>query len=371
MLNWDKISLSLAFLALPLGWRAERRYQQMPPLELNNELGGNGTIAPGTQIKTLPALSIIVPARNEESNLRQLLPSLSALDYPGQVEVIVVDDNSDDETALVARNHGALLLQLDELPQGWLGKPHACHQGATLANGDWFLFTDADTVHTPDGPAQAVGYVLENSLDGLTSHLQHVANGWLDSSALTTAYAALFAGLPAVNKTLNGQYVLIRRDVYEKSGGFAAVRQESMEDLAMGHQLSSCGFKAPMVRGEAVAKVTMYRSIGHLWRGMVRISSGSLPWSGAGSLITALFITALMTPLFALRLVLLRRVPPRWLYLTWGSAAVGVWPWSKRFGSSWLALFAPLGALFVQVAAVWGLLSRLVGHGIKWKGRTI
>jgi len=373
MVNWDQLTTAVAFLSPILGWLAERRYRQMPQLRLNSGLHGVdaeiGDNKPRTPV--LPSLSIIVPARNEAVNLRRLLPSLCRLDYPGRLEVIVVDDNSSDETRTIAREYGLRVLTLDGLPEGWLGKPHACHQGSAVASGEWLLFTDADTVHAPMGPAQAVSHALNNQLDGLTCHLQHNTKGWLDSLTLTTAYAGLFAGLSTEQPAMNGQYILLRRDVYARSGGFAAVRHEMMDDLALGFHLHDLKYHVPMLRGEDVAEVAMYQSSAQLWRGMLRISAGSLRWSGSGSLVTMLLITALMTPLLAVRLVLARRLSPHWIWLTWGSAVAGLWPWSKRFGPQRHVILAPFGALFVQAAAVWGLLSRLAGRGIIWKGRSV
>jgi glycosyltransferase involved in cell wall biosynthesis len=94
-------------------------------------------LSPGDTLPTdpYPSLSIIIPARNEAENLRRLLPSLKQTDYPGPLEIIVVDDGSTDETADIARQHQTALLQLHELPQGWLGKTNACHQGSAQAGG--------------------------------------------------------------------------------------------------------------------------------------------------------------------------------------------------------------------------------------------
>ena len=214
-------------------------------------------------------------------------------------------------------------------------------------------------------------YALEHDLDGITCHLGHITNGWLDSAVLLSAFAGLFAGLPRQHTSMNGQYILLRRSVYQASGGFAAVRQEPLEDLALGRYLHGLGCRVPMLRGEDVARVSMYQSSDQLWRGMSRMGAGSLRFAGPGSLMTALFITALMTPLLVLGLVTARRLPLRWLGLTWGTAVAGIWPWSNRFGKPWQALLAPLGALFVQLSAVWGLFSRLTGRGILWKGRSV
>jgi chlorobactene glucosyltransferase len=349
---------SVAFLSPLLGWRSNRRYRQLDKL---------GSICD----QRLPSLSIIVPARDEQSNLHHLLPSLCGLDYAGKLEVIVVDDDSTDQTAAVAASYGARVISLESLPSGWYGKPYACHVGAGAANGDWLLFTDADTVHTPDGLARAVSYAKAQRVDGLTFHLGHTTNGWLDSVTLLAAFVALFAGLAHDHVSMNGQYILLERDVYRKSDGFAAVRQEPLEDLALGRHLHGLGYRIPMLRGEEVAQVAMYRSHGDLWRGMSRMGAGSLRFAGAGSLVTGLLITALMTPLLVLGLVLARRLPHRWLWLAWGAAMAGLWPWCDRFGARRRFLLAPLGALFVQLAAVSGLLNRLIGRGIPWKGRPV
>ena len=367
----------LAFLSPILGWLAERRYRQMPKLDSSQGLEQqtqylrlDGEVAKLSSGR-LPSVSIIVPARNEAQNLLQLLPSLAELQYSGQLELIVVDDNSTDETAVIAKNHGANVLSLTELPDGWLGKPHACHRASEMATGEWLLFTDADTIHTRDGLSHAVSYAIEHQLHGLSCHLHHKTNGLLDSLALTTAFAGLFAGLSKQHASLNGQYILIRRDVYLASGGFAAVRNQPLEDLAFGHLLYHQGYRVPMLRGEEIAEVAMYKSNRHLWQGMTRIGAGSLRWSGVGSLMTALFITALMTPLLVWQLVRRRQLPRRWLYLTWGTAVAGAWPWSRRFDLRWRALFTPFGALFVQLSAMWGLVSRLLGRGVRWKGRVV
>lgn len=367
MINWDKVSISVAFLSPLLGWRSERRYRQMPELKANGSPCGDHL----SEQVALPSLSIIVPARNEAHNLPRLLTSLCSLHYPGRLELIVVDDHSADETAAIAQQFGVRVLSLGGLKSGWLGKPNACHQGALIAQGDWLLFTDADTVHKPGGPAAAVQFAIEQGLDGLSCHLAHKSNGWLEGLTLAAAYASLFAGLPHKNSTLNGQYILLRRDVYINSGGFAAVRQEALEDLALGHRLKHLDYQVPMMRGEDLAEVSMYRSSAQMWRGMSRIGAGSLRWAGLGSMITVLFVTALMTPVLALRLIALGRLTPRWLWVSWAAAVAGLWPWSERFGMQHRAFLAPFGALFVQLAAVWGLLNRLIGRGLPWKGRPV
>lgn len=359
MLDPWKRTAAFSFLAPPLAIRAERRYR------------ATRTLAVQCNDQPLPSLSIIIPARNEVQNLQRLLPSLQAAIYPGEREIIVVDDNSDDETAVIAQKNNVKVLSLGPLPAGWYGKPNACHQGAQIALGEWLLFTDADTIHQLNGPAKAVRYATENDLDGLSLWLDQKTHGLTDRLALTAAFAGLFAGLPQKHNHLNGQYILLRRDVYLASDGFAAVRQEALEDVALGHHLHKAGYEVPILHGENIAAVRMYETNPQMWHGMSRLSANSLRWSGLSSVLTVIFITALMSPLLTIVGVLGGRLRWPWVPVTWGAAVASIWPWSRRFGSGWLACLAPLGALFVQLAGVWGLISRIFGRGIPWKGRSV
>jgi hypothetical protein len=349
----------LTFTSLPLSVWAERTYQAMPRLASSAPQG------------PLPALSIIIPARNEAHNLTRLLPSLQRLHYPGPLELIVVDDGSTDDTGKIAAAHGARVLRIEHLPDGWKGKPHACHQGAQAARGDWLLFTDADTAHLPDSAARAVDYVLQHDLDGLSLFLKQESSAWLDRLALTAAYAGLFAGTRPQDQLLNGQYVLLQRAAYQESGGFQVVRAEALEDVALGNHLRQQGYRVPVLLGEDAATVRMYDNTRQLWNGMNRLGADSLRWGGLRAAWTALFVTALMSPLIALLGVFTGKLDRRWLPATWAAAVIPMIPWAGRFGNALWAVAIPFGALFVQAAALWGILNRLVGRGIRWKGRRV
>ena len=123
--------------------------------------------------RAAPLVSVIVPARNEERSIRSCVESICASDYP-DFEVFVVDDRSDDATLEMARavppNHARRIVVVEgqELPDGWMGKPWACAQGAQVAKGDLLLFTDADTVHARDLLGRAVAAMVEDEGDALT-----------------------------------------------------------------------------------------------------------------------------------------------------------------------------------------------------------
>ncbi len=357
-LSWQRAA-ALSFLALPLGLKAERSYQAMPSLP---HLSGN---------ERLPMLSIVVPARDEAANLHRLLPLLQELHYPGSYEVVVVDDNSTDRTSAIAAAYGAKVIRIESLPSDWLGKPFACHRGALAAEGEWLLFTDADTRHAADGPARAVAYAVQNRLDGLSIFLRQECKNLVDRLPLMAAFAGLFSGLGRRNKLLNGQYILLRGQVYRDSGGFAAVRDEALEDLALGNRLSRLGYQVLMMRGEEAATVQMYDSASQVWHGMARLGSGTLNWSGFGAVLTAVFITALMSPLITAIGVFTGRLDRKWLPVTWLAVTISMVTWARRFGSAGWSILAPVGAGLVQAAAVWGLISRLLGRSLRWKGRKV
>ena len=357
--DWRRGAL-LTFAALPLGLWAEYRFRRVPQ------------IPAASGVQPLPSLSVIVPARNEAHNLGRLLPSLAQMNYPGLHEIIVVDDHSTDGTAAIAQAHGARVLSLQGgLPAGWKGKPHACHQGALAAQGEWLLFTDADTVHEPDGPRSVVAYALEHGLDGLSLWLKQEFRGWADRLCLMVAFAGMYASWDPRQPMFNGQYILLRRDVYFASDGFSGVRAEPLEDVAFGRRLAGMGYRAPVLEGYRAATVRMYGDFRQMWSGLNRLGSGTLRWVGPRAVLTVLLVSALMSPLIATTGVATGNLRRRWAWTTWLAAVAAMLPWARRNGSLPLALAAPFGALLVQVAAVWGVLSRVLGLGVRWKGRKV
>ena len=350
---------TLTFAAPPLALWADEQYRAMPRLD------------PFAPDASLPSLSIIIPARDEQANLLRLLPSLQRLRYPGELEIIVADDGSSDLTAQVARAYGAKVLPIKRLPAGWYGKPHGCHAAAHVAAGDWLLIIDADTDIDPCGPARAVAHAQRCGLDALTVFLHQQCRGAVDQLALAAAHASLFATIHPTKNLLNGQFMLFRRATYFDSGGFAAVRRHMFEDLAMGHHLASLGYDVRAFNGEDIGSVRMYDSTRTLWRGMGRLGTETLRWTKWRSVPTFVLVTALMSPLVTLIGVLLGQLDRRWLPATWMAATIAGLPWLQRFGNPVLAPAIPLGALFVQLAAVWSLAHKLLGRGTLWKGRRV
>jgi hypothetical protein len=371
----------MSAFVLPFPWlaiQAARRMRALPALPPQGlaSLEASGPEAPTDPEDHGPGafgsgISILIPARNEAHNLAALLPSLGALHFPAPYEIIVIDDGSSDGTAQIAAEFDARLVTISELPAGWLGKPHACHLGAQAASFDWLLFTDADTRHHPDGPARAVQYSVDHGLDGLSLFLNENNAGLAEKLAMTAAFAGLFAGMAPGRPLLNGQYILLRREAYHRSGGFEAVRSEKLEDLALAHRLAACGLQVPTIWGSGAAEVRMYGGFQHLWHGLTRLGAGSLKWAGPGGWLTALFITGALTPVLLVPVALFGLAPAGWVLLTWVLVCVFFLPLARRAGSPALALGMPFGALLVQLAASWGLVSIWLGRGVRWKERLV
>ena len=359
MANYRRSAL-ISFLSLPLGLLAEMNFRRLPSLPAKN---------PDC---VFPSLSIIIPARNEGHNLQVLLPSLFNIYYPGKLEILVVDDHSSDDTSRIAESFKVRLLRLERnIPPGWKGKPYTCHQGALSARGDWLLFTDADTLHTREGIARAICFVQRADLDGLSLFLNHQGVNRINGLVLDVAFTGLFAGWGVENAMLNGQFILIRREVYFDSGGFATVRGEVLEDVALGNLLAKLGYRLRMMKGDDIAGVNMYATPKQMFDRLSRLGSGTLRWQGVSAGLTALYVTALVSPLIAIVGVLFGGLKWFWIPMTWSMASLGLVPWSRRSGNGKLALLAPLGALVVLLSALFGIVSRSIGIGIPWKGRKV
>ena len=223
-----------------------------------------------------PEVSVIVPARNEEACLADCLRSLAAQEGAGY-EVIVVDDHSSDRTAEIAESFCVRVITADPLPAGWSGKCNAAWTGAKKAKGKWLLFTDADTRHTPDSIESGVREA-ERCGAGLLSYSprQEVSGFWERAllpvifAELATTYRPKDVSDPSSPAAAaNGQYLLIRRDVYETIGGHAAVATAILEDVALAKRAKQADYRLQF-RWSDVVSTRMYRSFPQMWEGWTK-----------------------------------------------------------------------------------------------------
>jgi chlorobactene glucosyltransferase len=231
--------------------------------------------------------SIIVPARNEARTIRRCVTSLLEQETAEneRYDVLVVDDASTDGTGRIleemARAHPHAnrlrVLQLDELPAGWAGKPHALHAGVQQTRGEWLLFTDADTWHAPQALHAALTQANNAHIDLFSFGSQQELPGFWEKVMMPMAFLGISMLYPPklVNDPAspvaiaNGQYLLIRRRVYDALGGYerSDLRGTLLDDLDLARLVKRRGYRLRFMDGRDLVRVQMYQGLGEIWRG--------------------------------------------------------------------------------------------------------
>lgn len=231
-------------------------------------------------------ISVIIPARNEEDNLPNILSDLKKQTYD-LYEIICVDDNSEDATAQVIQRFGAICIQLDSLPEGWKGKPWACQNGAKAASGDLLLFIDADVRLS----ATAVESLASRfCLNGRPISVQpyHIVKKQHE-------YFSLFFNLIQICATamsilgskkrigFYGPLLMIPKELFDAHGGYEVVKNNVVEDFNLGKYYNSRGIDMDLFLGAEEVQFRMYpNSFSQVFEGWAKnFSSGSIsirPW---------------------------------------------------------------------------------------------
>ncbi len=243
-------------------------------------------------------VSVLVPARDEAHQVGACLQSLVA---QGAHEVLLLDDGSTDGTAAVARSvEGVTVLTGAPPPAGWLGKPFACQQLADAADprSTVLVFVDADVVLAPGALAATVG-LLDDGLDLVSPYPRQLAPGatwlvqpllqwsWLTFLPLRLAESPRWASMSAAN----GQLLAVRREVYDRAGGHAAVRTQVVEDIGLLRAVKRVGGRGGVADGTDLATTCMYGG----WRALADGYTKSLPTTSP--LLPVLLIGLYLAPL--------------------------------------------------------------------------
>jgi hopene-associated glycosyltransferase HpnB len=378
-------------------WRTDQRLPPLPP--------GAGP-APGSW----PAVTAIVPARDEASALPASLPALLAQDYPGPLAVILVDDESSDGTARVAAGlgraagwavpgrdaaGGARVLRIlagAALPAGWAGKVWAMAQGVAAAGEtDYLLFTDADIAYAPGAVAGLVAAATAGGL-GLVSQmaLLRARTGW--ERAIVPAFVYFFAQLypfRRVNRpggrtaAAAGGCMLVRREALAAAGGLAQIRGARIDDVALGRLLKRrAGAATWLGLTTSVTSTRPYDRLGELWDMVARSAYTQLRYSPAllaGTLIGLAWLY-LLPPAAAVAGLVAAGLgggsAAWWLagagIAGWAIMAASYVPMLRLYGLSPLrAPGLPLIALMYAGMTADSGRRHHAGRGGEWKGRTI
>jgi chlorobactene glucosyltransferase len=342
-----------------------------------------------------PLISICIPSRNEEHNIRTCVESMLAQDYPN-LEIIVLDDRSSDATPtllseIASRDSRLLTIRGVELPRGWAGKPHALYQASKAAHGEWICFIDADTTLTPQAISSCYAKALETKADLFTTMNQQILGSFWEKVVMPLVMTALSVGFSprkvndpdSRDAIANGQFILIRRSVYDSFGGHEKVKDQIVEDKAIAEQVKWNGYHLVVADGRQVIRTRMYTSLPTMWEGWTKnIYLGlrdhpSMLMLGAFGALLAL-LAALFMPVWPLLGVWWFLNGGEWMAISVIVEALIVWAvliYVRVLAargmniSGWYALTTPLGAgvfAAMMLTSAWKVIS---GTGVTWKGR--
>ena len=342
--------------------------------------------------KTNPKVSIIVPARNEEEFIGKCLDSLIKQDYENY-EIIVIDDSSEDSTGKIIseyakKNPKIIPVSAKPKPEEWMGKNWACMEGYKKATGELLLFTDADTRHAQNVITLAVSHLNSFNLDALSAIPKlSTFDFWTNitlpmiSTFLHTRFSALNVNNPK-KKTgyFFGSFFILKKSTYEEIGMHEGVKQEIIEDGALGKKVKELGYKMKMVRAEHLIEAVWARDRGTLWNALKRLMVPLYLQSGKvaiGIFFAIVFLLFVPFPIFASSVALsAETTSAKMLCITSAIASILIYIGAiieVKIGLELklrYALFAPLGSLVVVLGFLSGLLQAKRTSAVTWRGRS-
>lgn len=339
-----------------------------------------------------PLISVIIPARNEGRNIRRCVQALIMQTYPN-FKIIVVDDRSTDETPQILSElaKGDSHLQIihgSEMPAGWAGKPHALIQGVAAAQGEWLCFVDADTFAIPDLLWSTYRLAINYGADMFSILTYQELGSFWERAILPLVFMGLSFGFPAerVNDPTkpdaisNGQFILIKRNVYDQIGGHTSVKDRVDEDKAIAILVKRAGYRLILADGREVARTRMYTSLPEMWEGWTKniylglldrlwlllfgaflglMVSFMLPFWLLGGLVWLSYEGGITAAVVAGEAIVL------WGFLLWKRLQA-----CRAFGiPGGYAFTFPLGALIFTAMMLVSAFNVISGRGVIWKGR--
>ena len=363
---------------------------------LHNQYHLDVVVKPVPPPQDPPLISICIPARNEERNIRACVESVLKQNFP-TFEVIVLDDRSTDATPGILRelsdqNKKLKVIHGSDLPAGWAGKPHALSQASAVAGGEWLCFIDADTFLSSETLSSCYAKAVETKADMFTIMTFQVLETFWEKTVMPLVMTALSVGFsprkvndPKTKDAIaNGQFILIKRPVYDAIGGHESVKGSIVEDKAISERVKWNGHRLIVADGREAAKTRMYTSLPEMWEGWTK--NIYLGLSDQPGLMALGVFGAFLAVVAALFLPLWPLLAAYWFTRGggWQAAAILIealvlWAYlikvradasTKMKISSWYALTTPLGAgvfAAMMFTSAWKVLSR---KGVTWKGRT-
>ena len=329
------------------------------------------------QLSNWPSISMVIPACNEETTIESALLRVLDIDYPN-IQIIVVNDRSTDQTGeiinRIAQSYPQIqVIHISTLPQGWLGKINALHRGTQLAQGEYLIYADADIHFHPQCFKRAIAYADHYQLDYLSAIPCFHGKSWILRS-LIFAFSGLFIAttrLGSVNRDRKGAYggvgvfQMIRTRFFQETPGWAWLKLEIGDDMAMAMMCHVHHARARFVRASELISLTWYPSVSALIKGLEK---NSFPVAMRFSILRSITLCS-----FVLCLVL-----SPWCMIASGELYVGfgfimiqtmMLLAIPAMGASWVErilspFFFPL-LIFIIVRSMWVTIRQ---GGVRWRG---
>ncbi len=345
------------------------------------------TIEPNPGVK----VSLIIPARNEENDITHCLESIINQTHVN-LEIIVVDDSSDDSTfeivkSFTEKHNQVRLVSAGTKPEGWVGKSWPCWKGYESSTGDFLLFVDADSSLDSTTIEISLNYVLKNNIDMFSLSPRVEMQGNVPRAVLPMISGAinLLYPMEKVNDKRSdrayvfGTFILVKRKIYESTGGHKTVKDEIVEDAAIARKTKESGFNLRVERGPEFVSTRWEIDARSVYDGLERVVSTSVRRYGLVSILNAVLI--FFITLYPILFVIIYAIfHPSSQILAAGCLAslVGIGIFftlaaletntiSGKFRLS--ALLYPLGSIFFISAIISTSIKVSRRRGINWKGQ--
>lgn len=336
----------------------------------------------------LPFVSVLIPARNEEHNISQIVNSLLVQDYPS-FEVIVLDDNSDDSTGEILHNIKKLHPQLKilngkPLEKGWTGKCFACKQLFEASAGEYILFTDADTLHNKNSLRDSITIALNRNADMVTLFPKMTMVSFAEKLVMPMLWFTVMMMLPFyfvdkkgfIKFSIGiGPFMLFKRSAYAAIGGHDSVKNAIVEDVWLARKIKEHGLQLIVEDGQHMLSVRMYRNFKEIWNGFSKNIFAGFEFSSIALFsVNLLYFLLFFIPFLLFFIQLSLQFSLNFLLILTGIQVLILYLTriiiSARFKLGIIStLLHPVGALSVPVIAMNSWRWIKAGSGAKWKGR--
>lgn len=327
-----------------------------------------------------PGISIVITGKNEEDNVAATVDSLLRLKYPN-LELTMINDRSTDRTGeilheIASKNPKVVVEDIKELPPNWIGKSHALYQGSKRATKDYLLFSDSDVVFDEEVLNKAMKFSLAKDLDHLVMVPYFQATSLLHDAVINSlALTFITASKPKKIETTDkkaymgiGQFNLIKRSTYERTGGHKAIRFDLIDDMKLGKLIKANDGKESFLFADAQIKFRWYNKLWDIVKGMEKNFFASVDYKLSKVILSTLVYVILYFIPVAMA-ILLYPDPSAYGYM----ASVIVFHIASAYYAKKIGYSIPSGLLItfgvlISLIALWNsTIVTLKQKGVNWR----